>query len=93
MTWQASVLIQKFLSTLSLDGDGPAVAMGPGRSAGLRCDKWPRVSSPSLISQTVTPDTSQESPGSVISNWQRGDILIRRLHRQPAEAALWKNRG
>jgi hypothetical protein len=30
--------------------------------------------------RTVTPDTPGNPPGSVICNWQRGDILIGRLH-------------
>jgi hypothetical protein len=43
-----------------------------------------------IIRRTVTPDTPRKSPGSVISNWQRGDILIGYLHVKIAESVLWK---
>ena len=33
-----------------------------------------------FISRTFTRHTPRKSPGSVICNWQRGDILIGRLH-------------
>jgi hypothetical protein len=32
-----------------------------------------------LTSRTVTPNTPRITPGSVMSNWHIGDILIRRL--------------
>jgi hypothetical protein len=49
-----------------------------------------RDNSPSLIADPVTPDTPGNPPGSVISNWQRSDILIGRLQIGRLHNALWE---
>ena len=43
-----------------------------------------------FISRTVTPHPPRNPPGSVISNWQRGDILIGRLHERRRYRRLWQ---